>query len=420
RYPWPGIELEQKQRDLVPLVSENVVAEAKKAHKEKQSKLEAEVKPLEGEIKNAQDDAKKKLEKQLADAKKAVENHNNTPLPFEQAYAVADAPKIEDVTIQIKGDPEKKGPMVPRHFPTVMGGAEVPRDTKSSGRRELADWIVSRENPLAARVMANRIWHYHFGRGLVPTPNDFGKQGKLPTHPELLDYLATRFVDSGWSIKSMHRLIMLARTYQLSSARSDDALARDASNELLTAFPRRRLDAESIRDTMLALAAATDERAAGPHPFPPQTEWKFTQHNPFKATYETRHRSIYLMTQRIQRDPYLAIFDGADPAASTAFRTTSTTPLQALYLLNDKFVHEQARGFAKRLLEITGDEPRITRAYEMAFARPPTPDEVEKSAGFIKAVREKLEAKKSKDTELETWRSFTRALFRLNEFVYID
>ncbi|HUS36588.1 MAG TPA: DUF1549 domain-containing protein, partial [Verrucomicrobiae bacterium] len=133
RYPWPGIELEQKQRDLVPLVPENVVADAKKAHKEKQSKLDAEVKRLEAEIKNANDDAKKKLEKELAEAKKAVENHNNTPLPFEQAYAVADAPKIEDVTIQIKGDPEKKGPMVPRHFPTVMGGAEVPRDTKSSG-----------------------------------------------------------------------------------------------------------------------------------------------------------------------------------------------------------------------------------------------------------------------------------------------
>src|SRR5690606_17859232 len=151
--------------------------------------------------------------------------------------------------------------------------------------------------------------HYHFGRGIVPTPNDFGKQGKPPTHPELLDSLAAKFRDSGWSIKGMHRMIMLSRTYRLMVQPSIDARAKDPNNELLSSLPLRRLDAESIRDTLLTLGGNLDLSPPGPHPFPPERDWKFTQHNPFKAVYETNRRSVYLMTQRIQRHPFLALFD---------------------------------------------------------------------------------------------------------------
>jgi hypothetical protein len=259
--------------------------------------------------------------------------------------------------------------------------------------------------------MANRIWQHHFGCGLAPTPNDFGKHGTPPKNPELLDYLAVKLRDGGWSIKALHREILLSRTYRLASARSAESLAHDPTNELLTAFPRRRLDAESLRDTLLMLGGNLDLSPAGQHPFPKQSEWKFTQHNPFKAVYETNRRSVYLMTQRIQRHPYLAIFDGADPSTSTPARPTSTTPVQALYLLNDPLVHEQARRVAARICKDTTDEDaRIQRAYSLLFSRPAAADE-------LAAARTFLAKQKGED---EAWRAFVRVLFRLNEFVYVD
>jgi hypothetical protein len=415
--------LEKTQRDLVPLVPKSEVETALKSRREKQKELDAEVKRLESELKKAQGDEKKKLEKELASAKKAAEKHQNSALPFDQAYAVAEAPKAVNAAIQIKGDPARPGDVVPRRFLTVLNGTELPADIKGSGRLQLADWIADPKNPLTARVMANRIWLYHFGKGLVSTPNDFGKQGKPPTHPELLDYLATRFIDSGWSIKSMHRLIMLSRTYQQCGERSESAIAKDPANDFLSGFPRRRLDAEAIRDTLLVLGGELDPGPAGPHPFPPQEEWNYTQHNPFKAVYETKRRSVYLMTQRIQRHPYLAIFDGADPATSTALRLTSTTPLQALYLLNDPFVHELSKKFAARILEVSADNTeRLRHAYQLALARPAAPDELERGRHFLASVSDELRRAKVADEKIEhqSWEAMTRVLFRLNEFVYID
>jgi hypothetical protein len=421
RYPWPGIELEQTQRDLVPLVPAEQIESAKKAHKEKQKELDAEVARLQKEIKSAEGEEKKKLEKTLDQSKKAAEKHKRSPLPIEQAYAVAEAGKIEDCAIQQKGDPAKVGAVVRRGFLQVLNGAELPSEAKTSGRLQLADWIVSKDNPITARVMVNRIWHYHFGRGIVPTPNDFGRQGKPPTHPALLDWLASRFIESGWSIKSMHRLIMLSGAYQLESRLGAEAQARDPANELLSAFPRRRLDAESIRDTLLALGGNLDRSPGGAHPFPPQPDWNFTQHNPFKATYDTSRRSVYLMTQRIQRHPYLGIFDGPDPAASTATRQTSTTPLQALYLLNDPFVHEQSQRFASRLVaEASDDAARLERAYQLALGRSPDPAEIDRGREFLASVRSSCSGAPAERVEADAWQAMARVILRLNEFVYID
>ncbi len=297
-------------------------------------------------------------------------------LPFELVYGVTDADECVDAYVQLKGDPAKPGDSVPRHFLTVLGGAKLADEAVGSGRKELAEWILADDNPLTARVMVNRIWLYHFGKGIVPTPNDFGKQGKLPTHPELLDYLAGQFRDRGWSIKEMHRLIMLSRTYQQSTIRPVTAIEVDPNNELLAGYPRRRLDAESIRDTLLMLGGELDLTRPGEHPFPKQHAWSFTQHNPFKAVYESNHRSVYLMTQRIQRHPYLAIFDGADPSTSTPQRTTSTTPLQALYLLNDPLVHRQAERLTQVVLkskQTTSD--RIEYLFEQLFSRLPNGSE---------------------------------------------
>jgi hypothetical protein len=422
RYPWPGIELEQKQRDLVPLVPGEEVQRHLAERAKRQGELDARVKELEKKRDAANGDDRKALDKDVESARKEATKHSQTALPFEQAYAVAEGAMKEDVAVQQKGDPAKLGAMVPRHFLTVLGGATLPETDQSSGRQQLADWIVDPKNPLAARVMANRIWLYHFGRGLTTTPNDFGRQGKPPTHPELLDYLATELIRSGWSIKSLHRQIVLSHTYRLSSRRDDTAVAKDPANELLSAFPRRRLDAEAIRDTLLLLGGHLDASPGGAHPFPPQTDWGFTQHNPFKAVYDTNRRSVYLMTQRIQRHPYLAIFDGPDPSVSTPQRNTSTTPLQALYLLNDPFVHDQTSGLANRLIaDRDSDSARIERLYLLALARKPTDDERSSAIEFLSRVRAKLGNSTSREQlDQLAWQALVRATVRLNEFVYID
>jgi hypothetical protein len=273
--------------------------------------------------------------------------------------------------------------------------------------------------------MVNRIWQHHFGRGLVATPNDFGKQGQPPTHPELLDWLALRFIDSGWSVKAMHRLILESRTYQMRSEGfrvqgSDQSLLNpeprtlnpavvDPANALLWHYPRLRLDAESIRDTLLMLGGNLDRSRGEAHPFPPQKEWDFTQHKPFKAVYNTERRSVYLMTQRIQRHPFLAIFDGPDTSASTAQRSSSTTTLQALYFLNDPFVHDQASRLAKRLHEAKpSNAERIDLAYTLLFARQPTEEERSLGQEYLAKLGD------------GAWESYVRVLLRANEFVYLN
>ena len=426
RYPWPGIELDKKQRDFVPLVppeKEAAMAQAQGARLKEQSRLDADVKKLQEAVKKAAAADKPEAEKKLQEAERLARTHREQPPLFETAYAVVDAATRQDAAVQIKGDPARAGDVVPRHFPAVLGGSSLPENLESSGRRELAEWIVSAENPLPARVMANRIWQHHFGRGLVPTPNDFGKQGKPPTHPELLDYLATQLRRGGWSIKGLHRLIMLSRTYQQSSERDAQSLAQDPTNEWLSAYPRRRLDAEAIRDSLLALGGNLDLSPAGPHPFPAQETWGFTQHSPFKAVYESNRRSVYLMTQRIQRHPYLAIFDGADPSTSTAARMTSTTPLQALFLLNDSFVHEQSRMLANRILAHSSEGVgRVTFAYELLFGRWATEEEIRAAQDFLANADKLLRAEgvAADRLEAEVWQAYVRALLRLNEFVYLD
>ncbi len=431
RYPWPGIELDKKQRDFVPLVPREQRAQVEQSlHKrtKEQARLDSVVQKLKDLLKNLDESKKEEAKQQLAAAELAAKEYFQQSPPVETAYAVADVESPEDVAIQIKGDPSRQGEIVPRQFLTVLGGANLGEKASTSGREQLADWILAEDNPLTARVMANRIWQHHFGRGIVSTPNDFGKQGKLPTHPELLDYLAIQFRSNRWSIKSMHRLIMNSRAYMQSASRSPKAIRQDPTNQWLSGFPRQRLDAEAIRDTLLAVAGNLDLSQAGSHPFPPQSKWDFTQHKPFKAIYETNHRSIYLMTQRIQRHPFLASFDGADPSTSTASRMTSTTPLQALYLMNDPLVHAQAQRIASRIMShSTSTESRLAFAYELLFARPPRSTESEAVTDFLTQVTRLLQINsvskqpvREDEVEAEAWQACVRGLLRLNEFIYLD
>jgi hypothetical protein len=416
RYPWPGIELDQRQRDLVPLVDEATVQAAREAHEARRVELERTLDEAQRQRKEAAADSAvlRELDDQVQTARKAVDRHRKTPLPVPFAYAVVDATRIEDSHIQVKGDPAKPGDRVPRRFPRVLGGQELAPDDRTSGRLQLAEWILDEGNPLAMRVLINRVWLYHFGQGLVATPNDFGRQGQPPSHPELLDWLAREFVAGGYSIKALHRAIMLSRTYRQSTTGAPAARDLDPTNVLLGSFPRRRLDAEAIRDTILWHGGTLDLFPGPAHPFPPPTAWNFTQHKPFKAVYDTPHRSVYLMTQRIQRHPLLAIFDGADPAASTPQRLTSTTPVQALYFLNDPVVHEQAAAFAGRMLAAEDhDAARIRFAYRHLFGRPPDAEEIAEAAEYVAAAQ-------AVDAEPDAWAAWVRVMFRLNEFVYVD
>jgi hypothetical protein len=339
----------------------------------------------------------------------------------ERAYAVADG-SGHDSRIQKKGDPKAPGDVVPRGFLTILGRPKV-ADRAGGGRRELADWLTDPRNPLTARVMVNRIWQYHFGRGIVATPNDFGTRGERPSHPELLDWLAGRFIESGWSVKAMHRLILRSHAYQRAGADDDRNAAIDPKNVYLWKYPRHRLSAEEVRDALLAVGGTLDRAAGGPHPFPPPGGYRYTQHKPFVAVYPTHRRTVYLMQQRLKKHPFLEVFDGADPNATTAARAVSTTPLQALFLMNDPLAHEQAAAWAARLARVSADDAaRIDRAYREAFGRPPAAAEVELGERYLDECLAALAAAgvPAADRPAAAWASYARVLMSSNEFVFVD
>jgi mono/diheme cytochrome c family protein len=259
RYPFPGAEVGREQVDFVPLMSAEQIEALQKPHRERVAALQEEVNKLqaaEAEAKKAEESPEKAAQvaaatKAVAEARQKHQAAVKEAPAINNAYAVVDA-KAENAKVHLRGDPKRLGEEVPRHFPAILGAQTLADDTKSnSGRLQLAEWITSPQNPLTARVIVNRIWQQHFGKGIVETPNDFGKQGKPPTHPELLDYLASRLMQNGWSIKSLHKLILMSHTWQLASSDVPASAKIDPNNELFWRFTRRRLDAESLRDSLL-------------------------------------------------------------------------------------------------------------------------------------------------------------------------
>jgi hypothetical protein len=334
------------------------------------------------------------------------------------AYAVAES-KPHHVKVHKRGDPKTPGEIVPRRFLQFLGGQTVP-DNAGSGRIELAQWLTGPKNPLTARVIANRIWQWHFGAGLVKTPNDFGTRGALPSHPELLDFLAAQLIQEGWSIKKLQRLILLSDAYQRGSIGDEANLKVDAENTCLWRFERRRLSAEEIRDSLLAVSGDLDLVPGTEHPFPPQKAWGYTQHNPFIAVYDHNKRSVYLMTQRIKRHPFLALFDGPDANASTGSRYSTTVPTQALYFLNDPFVHARSESLAAKLLQLPSDESRADRAYMLIFGRHPEKNEQAALIRFLTEYRTELNGLPVDKREKAALAAWVRVLFAGNEFIYVD
>ncbi len=433
RYPMPGLELFQTQKDFVSLLTPQQVAEKMEPFQKETDRLtesmekllaECEAKSLENarRERDASVDEQRKmkgaLDRMLLKARSAGEDladHLKKTPPLPTAYAVQDARPI-NARIQIKGEPDRPGAEVPRKFPDVLGGHLLPPEAQAgSGRLQLAQWLTGKDNPLTARVMVNRLWQRHFGKGLVASTSDFGLRGEAPSHPELLDWLAQEFIRSGWSLKHMHRLILTSHAYRLSSQDVEDNLASDPSNTLYWKFNRQRLDAESIRDTLLLISGSLDPTPqTQAYPIPPTKDWKYTQHHPFKDDYPSNKRSVYLMTRRLTAKPYFQTFDGADANVCTTTRDSSVTALQALYFVNDSFVHEQAGLYARRLLKrTTDDQERLRQACLTLLAREPSAEEMQLLAKHLQSAR-------LTTNDEAAWASLTRSLFRLNEFLYLD
>ncbi len=339
------------------------------------------------------------------------------------AYAVMEG-SVANARLHMRGDPEKLGDEVPRRWLDLFGGQRVPADA-GSGRLQLANWLTDPTNPLVSRVMANRIWQYHFGKGLVQIPNDFGTRGQPPSHPELLDWLSKQLIESGWSLKGMHRLIMHSATYRqgggdTSTEQVARSLAIDPTNQLYWRFDRRRLSAEELRDSLLVASQQIELSPGGPHPIPPAGSWSFSQHVPFTGVPETDRRSIYLLTLRNRRQPFMGLFDGADPNATTPQRQVTTVPTQSLYFLNDPFFHGQADKVARQVLRQSEESGRLNELFRIVMQRLPRDSERATTMDFLQKYQAAIAETPAGDQPLAVWSACARILLSSNQFLYVD
>jgi hypothetical protein len=373
-------------------------------------KLEAEIKAVKKSMGGLTGEPRERAEAKL----KVLEASLPQPLP-----AVTTVRNGERTPVHVlkRGNPDSPGPRVgPKLLEIGFPGpaAELPADTPNP-RTVLARAIAHPDNPLTARVMVNRVWQWHFGTGIVDTPNDFGANGGRPTHPELLDWLADEFVRGRWSVKHVHRLIVLSSTYRRASRHPDPAAAaqKDPSDRLLWRFPRRRLEAEEVRDAMLAICGRLNPKAGGPGVVVPvgedlvkqlyaPSQWAVT---PDRAEHD--RRSVYLLARRNLRLPFLAAFDQPDAAASCARRESSTHALQSLELLNGTLANDLAAAFADRLSREAGADPaaQVDLAYQLAACRPPTPREKELAVAFLRT---------------QPFKEFALAVFNTNAFLAVE
>ena len=353
-------------------------------------------------------------------------------------------PSPPDVQLLNGGDPNRPGQTVEPAFLTMLPAVHrsvvpPPSDAKTSGRRlQLARWIADPDNPLTARVLVNRLWQHHFGEGLSRTPDNFGVLGAAPTHPKLLDWLACELVEGGWRIKRIHKLIMLSAAYRMDSTheREADYASVDFGNELWWRRNRQRLQAEPLRDAMLAVAGQLNLKAGGPSFYPPATKEaleglsKKTEAWGTSPPDEQRRRSIYMMTKRSLLLPLMTTFDFADTTQPCSQRNVSTVAPQALALLNNEFVHAQSRALAARVLEEAGDDPldQIERVWWLALSRSPSDDERATAQSHLtaqashfgsRAVDEGREHTPA-DVRFEALASLCHVLLNTNEFIYVD
>jgi len=350
--------------------------------------------------------------------------------PAGKALGVTETgPNPPETFVLLRGNPQNHGERVEPGFLEVLGATKPviptpPPDAKTSGRRlVLANWLASESNPLTPRVIVNRIWQHHFGRGIVRSPNNFGLQGDRPTHPELLDWLAAEFMSQGWRMKPLHRLIVTSNAYRMSSRGRPEALGADPTNDLFWRFDMRRLTAEEIRDSILAASGTLNLKMYGPPVYPEiPKEVLAGQSRPGlgwgrSTPEEQARRSIYVHVKRSLLLPILEAFDASETDRSTAVRFATTQPTQALGMLNSTFVNEQARLLAARLRREAGSDTKaqVQLALNIATSRPPSDREIDRGVALIKRLKENDGV--SLDEALQ---SFCLMVLSTNEFLYLD
>ena len=361
--------------------------------------------------------------KTLKDKQQAVETAKAKMADVPLALAVEEG-KIENVRVHLRGNTQTLGDEVPRHFLSVVSdGDKQIVDNKHSGRLELAQWITRPDNPLTGRVEVNRIWQEHFGQGIVRTPENFGLLSEKPTHPELLDWLAATFVEKSWSIKQMHRIIMLSSAYQMSTQADAKAALADPDNKMLSHFTRRRLEAEPFRDSLLFVAGKLDLKQGGSLLTTRNNDYVTNDQSGNAAQYNAPRRSIYLPIIRNALFDMFQAFDMGDPSMVNARRSTTIVSPQALYVMNSPFVQEQALAFAQDTMKAgKTDGEKINYAYRKAYSRPATPAEIANASSFLTRYGQALAASvpDANKRQEKTWQSLCQVLLAANEFIYVN
>ena len=321
-----------------------------------------------------------------------------------------------DEDLFLRGNPRKHGDPVPRRFLEALAG-DQPAPKSGSGRLELAQRLVEPANPLTARVIVNRVWNHHFGEGIVRTPDDFGNMGQPPSHPELLDFLAAEFQRDGWSLKRLHRRLLLTRAYQMSSDPADAVSEeRDPQNRLWHRMPLKRLEAEAIRDAMLAVSGRLDPTQYGPSVLPHLTPFMIGRGRPGQTgpLDGNGRRSVYINVRRNFLTPLFLAFDAPIPFSTIGRRSVSNVPAQALALMNNPFVVEQAELWAKKTADIGDPDERIRVMYETAFTRGPTDTEFQAAQAFLAE-----QAQAHPEVADRAWADLAHVLFNVKEFIFI-
>jgi len=351
------------------------------------------------------------LQNRIATLQSQLALYESDGTPKLLAMGVRDRPFASDSRVYNRGELDQPGETVRRGFPQVLTSRQ-PAMSRGSGRRELADWIASKDNPLTARLMANRVWLHLIGRGLVATPDNFGASGQAPSHLALLDYLAVSFVEDGWSVKKLIRTIVLSRAYRLSSQFDEKNFEADPDNVLVWRMPKRRLEAEALRDAMLALAGRLDLTPPKGSPVERAGEGNvgFRFRAGGDAAGSETHRTVYLPIVRDLVPEALTLFDFPDPSLIIGERATTTIPAQSLYLMNNPFVIRQAEALADRLLASSEeDADKLARAYRLCYSRPPSDKELKNAQKF-------LEDYGRKQSRRSTWAALCQAMFAGAEF----
>jgi mono/diheme cytochrome c family protein/cytochrome c553 len=337
------------------------------------------------------------LEHQIDALKKSLDPQ----YPF--VHGISDKPKPVNIAVNVRGNPHTLGDEVPRRFLAVLSSPDAQPFTKGSGRLELANDIVS--SPLAVRVFVNRVWKWHFGSGIVGTPDNFGVAGERPSNPELLEYVASSFKQRGMSVKKLQREIMLSAVYQTSAQESAEAHEKDGSNRLYSHFNRQRLDAESIRDSVLFVAGDLDLKEVGG----PSKDFGL----------DNARRTVYCKVSRFRLNNYLQVFDFPNPSFTAEQRFSTNVPLQRLYFMNNDFVYAQAGKLAERVHSRESDAARIAEAYRLLYGRAPTAKEIEVGLQFLKTTPEKP-GNTVNGEPVTAWKEYARVLLSANEFEFVD